>query len=203
MRNSPKSHILQISTHLAPVCRRKFRVCRRKFRVCRRKFRVCRRKFRACRRKFRVCRRTFRVCRRKSLQIWNWRPSWGGPQDRSKSVSRWQFWGVLPDRIEPEQDMEIDAKAFRFGSCWEAPSPPPPRKLPGSSPSPGKLLGSYPFPATSCGQVKPPLPSHKLRTYAATLRIHLLADWNLLINSCFCSVAVRGRCCWGRRAFQS
>jgi len=39
--------------------------------------------------------------------------------------------------------------------------------------------------------------------WEGVLRIHLLADWNLLINSCFCSVAVRGRCCWGRRAFQS
>ena len=72
--------------------------------------------------------------------------------------------------------MEIDAKAFLLGSCWEAPSPPPPRKLPGSSPSPGKLLGSYPFPATNCGQVQPPLPSHKLRTYAATPSQPLIAD---------------------------
>ena len=72
--------------------------------------------------------------------------------------------------------MEIDAKAFLLGSCWEAPSPAPARKLPGSSPSPGKLLGSYPFPATNCGQVQPPLPSHKLRTYAATPSQQQIAD---------------------------
>ena len=189
MRNSPKSHILQISTHLAPVADANS------------EFADANSVFADANSEFADANSEFADASPCKSGIGGHR---GGDRRIAPKVSPGgHFGGVLPDRIEPEQDMEIDAKAFRFGSCWEAPSPPPPRKLPGSSPSPGKLLGSYPFPATSCGQVKPPLPSHKLRTYAATLRIHLLADWNLLINSCFCSVAVRGRCCWGRRAFQS
>ena len=43
------------------------------------------------------------------------------------------FGGVLPDTIEPEQDMEIDAKAFLLGSCWEAPPPSPPPPPPPAS----------------------------------------------------------------------
>ena len=90
------------------------------------------------------------------------------------------FEGVLPDRIEPEQDMEIDAKAFLLGSCWEAPSPPP-GKLLGSWEAPSrsrkKLLGSslpsfweaagkLPLSWEAAGEL--PLPSHKLRTSEAT-----------------------------------